>query len=149
MSTKADPRGELLGGTSLFRSCTSKELAEIASLTTDIDVKEGDVLCREGDFGLEFFVIIEGQAAVTIDAEEIATLGPGGFFGEMALLDGGSRIATVTATTPMRLLVLSRREFRGALHASPMVAERMLEVIGARLRSVEHALYGARPPIGI
>jgi CRP-like cAMP-binding protein len=144
-----DPRNQLLSDIALFRTCTPKELNEIASLTTDIDVKAGDILCKEGDFGLEFFVVVEGEAKVTIGDEEVATVGPGGFFGEMALLDGGARIATVTAATPMRLLVLTRREFRGALAASPSIAEKMLEVVGSRLRTVERALYRAEPPIGV
>lgn len=149
MATKGDPRTDLLGSVSIFRGCSPKELGKIVSLTTEVEVEPGHVLCREGETGYDFFVILEGRAGVTMGGREIATLGPGHFFGEMALLDGGPRIATVTAATPMRLLALSRGEFKGVLGLAPSVAENMLAVIGSRLRSVEVALYGSTPPIGV
>jgi CRP-like cAMP-binding protein len=135
----------LLGDVSLFRACTDKELAHIASLTTEVDVPADDVLCREGESGSEFFVIIDGEASVTIDGELRAKIGPGSFFGEMALLDGGPRIATVTATTPARLLVLSRQEFFSLLDGAPRVARQLLTAIGARLRTAEESLH----PVGV
>jgi CRP-like cAMP-binding protein len=135
----------LLGGVSLFRACTDKELAHIASLTTEIDVPADDVLCREGESGSEFFVIIDGEASVTIDGQLRAKIGPGNFFGEMALLDGGPRIATVTATTPSRLLVLSRQEFFSLLDGAPRVARQLLTAVGARLRAAEASLH----PVGV
>ena len=80
------------------------------------------MLCQEGKSGNECFVVIEGEAAVTIGGDEVTTIGPGGFFGEMALLDGGPRVATVTATTDMRLLSLSRGEFTTLLADVPSVS---------------------------
>jgi CRP-like cAMP-binding protein len=149
MATKSDPRADVLAGISLFRACSPKELAKIGSLTTEIKVEPGHVLCREGESGYDFFIIVEGEAKVTMGGREIATLGPSQFFGEMALLDGGPRIATVTAATPMRLLALSRGEFKGVLGLSTSVAENMLAVIGGRLRATEAALYGTATPIGV
>src|SRR5260221_8466036 len=85
-----------LAKVSLFQACTPAELATIVSVTTLIDVASGRVLCQQGERGDEFFVIVDGEAAVTVDGNSVAILGPGQFFGELALLDGGPRIATVT-----------------------------------------------------
>jgi CRP/FNR family transcriptional regulator, cyclic AMP receptor protein len=125
----------LLRSVNLFSGCSDKELAEISRLTTEVEVAEGKVVCRQGETGNEFFVIIDGTASVTIDGEEVNVLGAGDFFGELALLDGGERLASVTATSPLDVLVLSRSEFQSLLHAVPSLAVRMLHAIGARLRS--------------
>jgi CRP-like cAMP-binding protein len=122
--------------------------ADKSGTVTEIKVEPGQVLCREGESGHDFFIILEGEANVTIGGRQIATLGPSQFFGEMALLDGGPRIATVAAATPMRLLALSRQEFKGVLGLFPRVTENMLAVIGSRLRATEAALYGTTP-IGV
>src|SRR5450631_2847250 len=87
-----------LAGVSLFAACTAQELAAIVSVTTLIDVPAGRVLCRQGERGDQGFVIVDGTAVVTVDGDPVAMLGPGECFGEMALLDGGPRIATVTTT---------------------------------------------------
>jgi CRP-like cAMP-binding protein len=123
-----------LKGVDLFAGCSPDEIDRIASLTTEIDVEAGRVLCVEGKPGEEFFVIADGEARVTRGGEEIARLGGGGFFGEMALLDGGARVATVTAVTPMKLLVLNRSEFRSLVEVSTMIDRRILEAIGLRAR---------------
>jgi CRP-like cAMP-binding protein len=104
------------------------------------------VLCREGQAGHQFFVVVEGQARVTMREREIATLGPGGFFGEMSLLDGGPRIATVTAATPMKLLVLDRREFRHLLGRRLTVVTEIVSVVGERMRSIQRRLSPASTP---
>jgi CRP/FNR family transcriptional regulator, cyclic AMP receptor protein len=135
----------MLGQVSLFRACTEKELSQIQSITTEVDLPANDVLCKEGTPGLQFFIILEGQAAVTIGDEHKADLGPGDFFGEMALLDGGPRIATVTSSGPMRVLVLSRREFFSLLDDAPTVARQLLTAIGTRLREAEKLLH----PVGV
>ncbi len=142
-----DRRVALLASVPLFKRCTKKELAKIASLSTTASVEEGRVLCRQGSPGHEAFVIVAGDASVTIDGREIAVLGAGDFFGEMALLDGSARVATVTATTPMDLLVLSTSEFRQMLESNPGVAVRILAGIAARLRDADRAM--ATVPVGV
>ena len=107
----------------------------LQSLATPLRVAAGRVLCREGEVGREFFVIGEGEAAVTVAGHEVAVLGPDDFFGELALLDGAPRNATVTALTPMEVHVLNRAEFATLLDVSPVVARRILRVVGPRLRS--------------
>ena len=90
------------------------------------------MLAREGDVGQEFFVILEGTAEVTQGDERIAALGRGEFFGEMALVGDERRMATVTATAPMRLAVMSRSAFRGFDRSMPAVHQRIVDAIEAR-----------------
>jgi CRP/FNR family cyclic AMP-dependent transcriptional regulator len=144
--THHDHSDHPLANVTLFRACTPAELDTIVSVTTMIDVPAGRVLCVQGEGGDEFFVIIEGALAVSIDHEQVATLGPGEFFGEMALLDGGPRIATVTTTTPGRLLVLTRPEFHALLERAPTVCHRILVGIGHRLRQT--TTQASTPPVG-
>jgi CRP/FNR family transcriptional regulator, cyclic AMP receptor protein len=144
MLKKRDARVERLASVSLFRSCTQSELRELAGITTELDAPAGTVFCHEGATGSDCFVVVEGDADVTIGGEHVCTVGPGGFFGEMALLDGGPRVATVTAKSDMRLLVLSRQEFAALLTRVPAVSRRMLAAIGARLRLADARLYAGR-----
>src|ERR1700681_4887590 len=123
-SIRHDRKRHPLGAVRLFQDCTGAELDTIVSVTTPLDFGAGKVLCREGERGDEFFVIVDGEVAVTSAAGRVATMGPGDFFGEMALLDGGPRIATVTTTTPARMLVLTRQEFNALLERVPTVCHR-------------------------
>jgi CRP/FNR family transcriptional regulator, cyclic AMP receptor protein len=115
-----------------FSSLSKREIQEIARATDEIDVKQGEVLAREGDVGQEFFVIIEGSAEVVRGGERIAELGKGDFFGEMALVGDEPRMATVSATAPMRVAVMSRSAFRGFDRMMPAVHARIVEAIEAR-----------------
>ncbi len=100
-----------------FSGLGKKELAAVAQQTDELDLPEGKVIAQEGDFGHEFFVVEEGTAEVTRGGDKVAELGPGDFFGEIALLEEDRRTATVTATSPMKVVVMSRADFR-ALDAS-------------------------------
>ena len=131
---------ELLRQVDLFRSCTTRELGQIAALTTELEVTANSVLMRRGDLGKEFFVIIEGTATVTRESVELAKLGAGSFFGELALIDGGPRTATVVARTDMKVLVLSRREFWSLLNSVPPVASKVVSELGSRLRMRDEML---------
>ena len=128
-----------LKNVSLFSACTTKELAQIASLVDEVEVSEGTVLTKEGGPGREFFAIIDGQADVTLRKKKLATLGPGQFFGEMSLLDQGPRAATVTAASDMRLYVLDARSFSTLLDKHPAVARKILRGMAQRLREIESA----------
>jgi len=134
---RRDQRIELLRGVSLFKNCTRTELGRIATITTEHAVPAGRVLTKQGDPGAEFFVIVEGTADATRDGVSLATLKPTQFFGELALLDGGERTATVTAKTDMRLLVLSRQEFYSDHFLVGSVAREMMKELGARLRKAD------------
>ena len=141
MSRTHDGRVSALEGVALFRGCSRKEFQALAGITTEIGIPAGRVLCREGDVGRECFIVAEGQAKVTIGDDDVATVGPGGVVGEMALLDGGPRVATVTAVSDMEVLVLSRPEFDRLLDEFPKVSRRMLEAFAARLRGADAELH--------
>ena len=95
----------------LFKECTKKELHAVSRLVTPINVKAGKVLTKEGDAGREFMIIASGTASVRRKGRKIAALGPGDFFGELALLAGVPRTATVIAETDMVVEALNRAEF--------------------------------------
>lgn len=137
-------RRELLVGVWLFSQCTTKELDRLAAITTPTSAEQGRVLAREGETGEAFFVIVSGSATATIGGIQVGLLGPGLFFGEMALLDGGPRVATVTAQSPMDLLVLSRSDFDALLKEIPSVGRRMLMAVGGRLRIADKELVRLR-----
>jgi CRP-like cAMP-binding protein len=125
----------------LFSSCTDDELREISRLSTPMQFKTGEVLAREGHAGHELVVILEGNAQVSIGGKHIATLGPGDFFGEVSLLDGGPRTATVTAESEIDAEVISRREFASLLEAAPSIARKLLEGLATRLRRADAKLF--------
>src|SRR6266542_464242 len=139
MGGKKNRKTQVLAEVLLFSGCNRKEIDQIASLATEVDIPEGKVLAREGTPGREFYVILDGKAAVSIGGNEVAALGPGDFFGEMALLDQGPRVATVIATTPMEVAVLDPREFSTLIEEQPGVARKILKVLAQRLRASERA----------
>ena len=106
----------------LFRDLAHKDLERIAHWTDEVDVKPGRHLVEQGAFPHEFMVIESGTASVIIDGNPIAELGPGDFFGEMALLEHHRRTATVTATTDLRVVVMHDRDFRAMEDEFPEVA---------------------------
>ncbi len=126
----------------MFASCSNADLAAIAAAVDELEVEAGRVLVTEGEVGKEAFVIVDGEAVVTRADEVLNTIGPGQPFGEMALVDRSPRNATVTASTPMRLLVIAQREFVGLMDASPGFTHSILAALAARLRAKDVALYG-------
>ena len=131
-----------LAKVSLFAGADRKELREIAKATTEMQVTEGTEFVRQGDSGREAFIIVTGHAQVTVDGNEVATVGPGDTVGEMALLDKGPRSATVTALEPMTLLVLDPREFKGLMLGVPTIAVKVATALAQRVRELDLKLYG-------
>ncbi|MGH9013786.1 MAG: cyclic nucleotide-binding domain-containing protein [Acidimicrobiia bacterium] len=121
-----------------LQGCRDRQLARVARLVDEIEVEAGRVLMREGTPAGETFLIVEGEAAVALRGRVIATIGPGQFVGEMAMFEHGPRSATVTATTPMRLLVFGAREFASLLN-EPGIGYQIAIQIAHRLRSAERA----------
>ena len=115
-----------------FGTLDKKELEIVARQTDEVDVREGKVLIRQGDLGQEFFVVDKGTAAVTIDGRHVKDFGPGDFFGEMALLDEERRTATVTATSPMTVIVMTRANFRALNSTVPEVHKVVRDAIAER-----------------
>jgi CRP/FNR family transcriptional regulator, cyclic AMP receptor protein len=132
-----DSKLEQLGRVRLFSACSKKELSLISRVSDEVTVAAARVLCEEGAIGHEFYLILDGQAAVRKGGRKVATLGTGQYFGEMALLDRGPRSATVVAETPMRLLVIGQREFSALLDEVPMLAHKLLAAMAARLREAD------------
>ena len=123
----------------IFSGLTAEQRVEVRSLMTAVDVQPGNVLVKQGSYGNEFFVIEAGTAEVTRDGVVVAEVGPGDFQGEISLLDGGLRTATLTATSPMTVLVASHREFNSLLDRAPIIARHMLPGLVHRLRALADA----------
>jgi CRP-like cAMP-binding protein len=121
----------------MFSTCNAKQLEQLAGSTAERAVDAGNVIVREGDAGDEFFVIADGGAEVTRDGRPIAKLGAGDYFGELALLDPAPRDATVTASAPSNLLVLSRDAFRSALDELPALRDAMLQGMARRIHDLD------------
>ena len=131
-----DTKADALGRSPLFAALSRHDLVELAKRTEDLEVAEGKVLARDGDIGQEFFVIVDGEVSITKDGQEVRRLGPGDFFGEVALVwDSARRTATVTAATPLRFFVLTRQAFRGLIGSHPEIERCVLEALEARVGS--------------
>jgi CRP/FNR family cyclic AMP-dependent transcriptional regulator len=124
---------ELLKRTALFAHCTKAELIEVALSADEREAAEGDRLTEEGRRGREFFVLVEGAVAVRGGGRKLADLGPGDWFGEIAILTYRPRTATVTAISPVRLLVISDGAFRRVVETTPRIALSVLRSVAERL----------------
>jgi CRP/FNR family transcriptional regulator, cyclic AMP receptor protein len=130
---RRDAKVELIARVPLFERCSRRELAAIAGIADQVDLPEGRVLVHEGTFGQEFFVLTEGSAEVTRAGRLVSTLGPGDFFGEIALVSNVPRTATVKTLSPVGALVVSGRDFWTLLDESPRTQRKILEAVGDRL----------------
>jgi CRP/FNR family transcriptional regulator, cyclic AMP receptor protein len=124
---------DLIRKVPLFARCSRAELKEIALLADEIDLHEGKEMTREGAPGREFFVLLDGTADVKKNSRRVNTLGPGDFFGEIALVSREPRTATVVATSPVRALVITDRSFRRLLDDAPQVQTKVMEAMAERL----------------
>ena len=135
MALRRDAKIELLKSVPLFAGCSKNELRQLAKTADEIDLRQGTVLTREGRPGREFFVLIDGTAEVTKKGKKIADLGPGDWLGEIALITDSPRTATVTATSPVDVLVITDRRFRSVVETMPSIALKVLACVGERLSS--------------
>ena len=117
----------------LFASLTLDQRESVARACEEVEVEAGSALVREGDFGYAAFAIREGTADVVIDGAVVRTLGPGEVFGEIAVLSGGRRTATVVAATPMKVVTVLNRELWRLERESPEIAEALRTAISERL----------------
>jgi CRP/FNR family transcriptional regulator, cyclic AMP receptor protein len=138
--TKSNPEvTALLRTIPIFSACTAKELASIAAIVKEVDFAAGRVICKEGDTGVGLHVIVEGETKVQIGGRTRRRLGAGSFFGEIALLDGGPRTATVVAETPVKALSIVIWDFKPMLKAQSTLALKMLEELCRRLRATNES----------
>jgi CRP-like cAMP-binding protein len=134
---KQEDKIERLKEVSLFEECSQRQLRSVARIARGFDVAAGTVLTRAGEPGDEFFLIIDGTARADVSTDRHVLLHPGEFFGEMSLLDGGPRSATVVADTSVRLLVISRRHFSALLRDVPGLTQTILATLSRRVREAE------------
>jgi len=135
-ATGSDDKCKRLGELELFKHCTPADLEALASITEDRTLPVGHVLCDQGRIGRECYIVLSGEADVTINGQRVATIGPGETVGEMGLLDHLPRSATVTATTPMQVYVIEGKRFDQVLQSSG-VARALLVLLSRRIRDLE------------
>ena len=128
-----DTKVDALKQAPLFSDLSKKELAELARHAEDVEVAEGQTIEREGETGHEFFVIIECEIEVTANGKHVATRGGGEFVGEIALLEETKRTATVTAKTPLHVMVLTRQDFRRLVDDNPSVERKVMHALARRV----------------
>lgn len=133
------PASSMLRALPAFASCTDKELAELDRYCDEVTVAAGAAITRQGTPGREAFIILEGEAEVLVDGTVVAVLGPGDLVGEMSMLDTGPRSATVTARTPLRVLVVGPQAFTSFAELSPARRE-LTRVLVDRLRVADRQL---------
>lgn len=131
---RKDTKIELLKTVPLFSHCNKKQLSAIASLADLIEVAPPLELVKEGAADCDFMVIVEGGADVKRRGKKINTLSAGDFFGEIALVSGGPRTATVVATAPTKLLVVAKAPFWALLEQTPSIQTSVMKAMGERLR---------------
>jgi CRP/FNR family transcriptional regulator, cyclic AMP receptor protein len=130
-------RADLLSRVPLFSGLSRRHIKQLAEAATDARYRPGTTIVLEGKPGDTFFAIVDGDADVLRGVRRIAKLGPGDFFGEISLLDGGPRTATVEARTPVLAVRLGRATFNQMLKADPKVGVKILDEVAHRLRERE------------
>jgi CRP-like cAMP-binding protein len=131
-----------LANVPLFSSMSRRDLQKIAKASDELDVPSGKVLVEQGKRGREAFVVLEGSGIVKRNGRKVASLGPGDHFGELALLDGGERTATVVAETDMTVLVIGQREFTGVLDEVPGLAHKVMGSLAGWIRELDQKAFG-------
>jgi CRP/FNR family transcriptional regulator, cyclic AMP receptor protein len=132
---RASESSQLLSKVPIFSELSKRELHGIAEAVKEVTHEQGSVLAREGESGIGFFLIVDGTARAEVGGQAKTTMGAGDFFGEISLLDGGPRTATVVAETPITMLALTQWVFKSLIEHNPSIASKMLKVMAARLRS--------------
>jgi CRP-like cAMP-binding protein len=124
---------ELLKRVPLFERCSRRELGQIAMLADELDLPSARDLTREGAGGFEFIILVEGEADVVRGVRVVNELGPGDFVGEIALVSGKPRTATVRTRGPARVLVVTASGFRTLMHDVPSIKDKVLAAVTARI----------------
>jgi CRP/FNR family transcriptional regulator, cyclic AMP receptor protein len=132
---RKDAKIELLRRVPLFELCSKRELREIASIADELPLPEGRRLAVEGAAGHEFMVVVEGTAEVRRKGRQVNLLGAGDFLGEIALITGRKRTASVTTLEPTRLLVITERDFRRLIRDVPSIQPKVMQALAARLEA--------------
>jgi voltage-gated potassium channel len=137
MLLRADTRVELLRGLPLFELCSKRDLRRIAAIAVERELDAGAELIREGEPAGEFYVVVEGEVDVRRRGRRVARLGEGSFVGEIALLSRSPRTATVIASTPLRVLAISGRDFVALLDTLPELWLKVARTLADRVDADE------------
>ena len=138
----ADMKTDMLHRVPLFADLNRKQLREVARIADEMRYEPGRVLMREGELGRELFIILEGHASATRDGHHLGDVGPGDAVGEMALIDHGPRTATVVATDPMDVLIVSGRAYDHLKEVVPGLTDALLKTMVRRLREADAIIAG-------
>ncbi len=130
----------------IFAGCTEDQLGEIDRLADEVHVEAGRTVLRQGDLGQEFALIVSGEADIVKDGAVVARIGPGAYFGEVALLDSITRTASVVAATDLTLEVIDRRGFNTLLDDLPSLSRSMLKGMASRMAELEDELHQLKTP---
>jgi len=139
MALATAEREKFLARVPIFSGCSRRELQTIAQAAREVEFQAGQHVVQEGEQGVGFFVITDGKAGVSAHGKARSSLGPGDFFGEIALLDGGPRTATVVAETPLKVLGLVTWQFRPLLEENVSLTLKILQAVCKRIRALEAA----------
>jgi CRP-like cAMP-binding protein len=139
MTMTRDRKAELLAAAPLFAGVDADGLASLGERVVEVELQRGHVIARQGEVGTGFFVVATGSVRVIRDGESIATIGPGGFFGELSVLDGLPRTAQVVAAEPTVCLGLASWEFEAVVREQPAVALSVMRGLAMRLRELTEA----------
>jgi CPA1 family monovalent cation:H+ antiporter len=135
MRLRKNAKIDLIKSVPLFSSCTKKELEAIAAQADELTLPAGKTLTKQGDRGREFMVIVDGSAEVRKNGRRVNLLGSGDFLGEIALISGGPRTATVTTTSDVDILVLTDRAFRQLTKQMPSIHKSVVQALSERLQA--------------
>jgi CRP/FNR family cyclic AMP-dependent transcriptional regulator len=135
MRLRKNAKIELIKRVPLFSSCSKKELEAIAAQADELNLPAGKALTKQGDRGREFMVIVDGSAEVRKNGRRVNVLGSGDFLGEIALISGGPRTATVTTTSEVDILVLTDRAFRQLTKQMPSIHGSVMKALSERLQA--------------
>ena len=137
MLLRADTRVDLIRGLPLFELCSKRDLRRIGALADEREIAAGTEMIREGEPGSEFYVVVDGEVDVRRRGRRVARLGAGSYVGEIALLSRSPRTATVVATTPLRVLAISGRDFVALLDTLPELWLKVARTLADRVDADE------------
>jgi CRP/FNR family transcriptional regulator, cyclic AMP receptor protein len=137
MARRTDQKLELLKRVPLLSDLSGRDIAEVGRLADEIDVPSDKVLMRAGETGQEFYVVVDGTVRIDRDGKTLRRLGPGDFFGEISLVDGGPRTATATTESAAKLLVVAHREFHSLMDTYPSIQDCVMRALASRVRNLE------------
>ena len=133
MKLRRNAKIELLRSVPLFSGCSQKELGQISAIADELYQPDGTTLIDEGTKGREFFVLVEGTVEARRNGRRLRTMNAGDFFGEIALVTETPRTASVVATSPVRLLVITAQAFQRLLHETPSIRAKILGALAERI----------------